>query len=257
MILPPLDSERLHTALAEFSRPDAVDGDAFVEAKESPFVRAERVRSYACIREGLGGARRVLDWGCRHGASAQLVRADFGPSIDLHGADFCEPQTYAAFYALSGLHYRQLTHPWRLDYEDGSFDAVIGAGVLEHVANVGASLTELWRVLRVDGALLLTHLPNARSWSEWVSRRSAPSLAHQRRFRPAALQAQLLDHGFAVERWGYHHFPPTTLPPGSEDVALLRGIVRWAQPLRVVERIWPLRAFSAAIWIVARKRWGF
>ena len=83
-------------------------------------------------------------------------------------------------------------HAWRLDYPDEYFGAVIGSGVLEHVANIGESLTELWRVLRPGGALLLTHLPNARSWSEWLSRRTAPELAHVRRFRPRALGKQLL-----------------------------------------------------------------
>jgi len=78
-----------------------------------------------------------------------------------------------------------------------------------------------------------------------------------RRFRPAVLRATLLDHGFDVERWGYHHFPPTALPARGENVAVLRGALRWSQPLRALERIWPLGAFSAAIWLVARKRLGF
>ena len=255
--LPAADTARLAAALAEFSQLRAPGEDTFLDAKESPLARAERVRSYLRIREGLAGTQRVLDWGCRHGASAQLVRADFGDAVELHGTDFCEPQTYAPFYALSRLEYRQLAHPWRIDYPEGHFDAVIGAGVLEHVANIGASLTELWRIVRGDRALQVAHLPNAWSWSEWLSRRTAPEMAHMRRFRPAALQRTLLDHGFEVERWGYHHFPPTTLPARGEDVAVLRGAVRATQPLHVAERIWPLRAFSAAIWVVARKRWGF
>jgi SAM-dependent methyltransferase len=255
--LAPADPERLDAALADFSQLRPPGEDAFLDAKESPFARAERVRSYLCVRPGLAGARRVLDWGCRHGASARLVRADFGDAVELHGTDFSDPAQYRPLHADAGMQYRQLAHPWRIDYEDGFFDAVIGAGVLEHVANIGASLTELWRITRVDGALLLTHLPNAASWSEWLSRRAAPELAHARRFRPPRLRQLLLDHGFAVERWGYHHFPPSTLPARGEDVAALRGAVRWAQPLRVAERIWPLRVFSAAIWVIARKRWGF
>ena len=255
--LPPADVERLNAALAEFATLRAPGEDAFVDTKESPLVRAERLRSYLSIRSGLAGAERVLDWGCRHGAAARLVRADFGPAVELHGADFSDPEQYRDFHAAAGLTYAQIAHPWRLDYSDGFFDAIVGAGVLEHVANIGESLTELWRILRVDGALLLTHLPNARSWSEWLSRRAAPERAHARRFRPDALRARLLDHGFEVEQWGYHHFPPTSLPAGGENVAVLRGALRWSQPLHAAERIWPLRAFSAAIWIVARKRWGF
>jgi 2-polyprenyl-3-methyl-5-hydroxy-6-metoxy-1,4-benzoquinol methylase len=255
--LPAPDIEQLSAALETFSQLRAPGEDTFVDAKESPLVRAERVRSYLLIRPGLAEAQRVLDWGCRHGASARLVRADLGDSIELHGADFSDPAQYRQFYAASAMQYRQIAHPWRLDYDDGCFDAVIGAGVLEHVANIGASLTELWRIVRVDGTLLLTHLPNAWSWSEWLSRRTAPEMAHARRFRPASLRQTLLDHGFATQQWGYHHFPPTTLPARGEDVAVLRGTVRAAQPLRVLERIWPLRAFSAAIWVIARKKWGF
>jgi SAM-dependent methyltransferase len=255
--LTPPDTERLTAALAAFAALPAPAGDAFVETKETELVRAERVRSYLRVRSGLADAKRVLDWGCRHGATAQLVRADLGADVELHGADFSPPQAYAAFHELAGLSYRQLTHPSRIDYDEASFDAVVAAGVLEHVANIGISLNELWRVLRVDGALLVTHLPNARSWSEWLSRRAAPERAHARRFRPRPLRERLLDHGFEVERWGYHHLPPTALPARGEGSALLRGALRGSQPLRRLENTWPLCTFSAAIWLVARKRWGF
>jgi SAM-dependent methyltransferase len=251
------ETDRLAAALAAFSTLPAPADDAFVVTKETELVRAERIRSYLRVRDGLDGAQRVLDWGCRHGATAQLVRADLGDGVELHGADFSDPATYAAFHQVSRMRYSQIGHPWRLDYAEGFFDAVIGAGVLEHVANVGESLTELWRILRVDGALLLTHLPNALSWSEWLSRRTAPEQAHARRFRPRALRERLLDHGFEVERWGYHHFPPSALPARGENVAALRGALRWSQPLHRVENVWPLRTFSAALWVVARKRWGF
>jgi SAM-dependent methyltransferase len=255
--LPEADEPRLIDALATMSCLHAPGVDAFLDAKETPYARAERVRSYLRVRPGLAGAVRVLDWGCRHGASAQLVRADLGAAIELHGADFCEPETYGEFYRLSGMHYQRLAHPWRLEYPDGHFDAIIGAGVLEHVANVGAALTELWRVLRVDGTLLLTHLPNAWSWSEWLSRLVAPDLAHERRFRPRPLRRQLLDHGFRVEASGYHHFAPTTLPQHADSSVALRRALRWAQRMRGAERVWPLSALSATIWVVARKRWGF
>ena len=255
--LPPPDVARLEAALEALSQLHAPGADAYLDAKETPYVRAERVRSYLRIRPGLAAAQRVLDWGCRHGASAQLVRADLGDGYDLHGADFCFTDEYLALHQASRMTYRRLEHAWRLGYPDDFFGAVIGAGVLEHVANIGESLTELWRVLRPGGALLLTHLPNALSWSEWLSRRAAPELAHVRRFRPGTLGKRLLEHGFEVEQCGFHHFPPTTLPSRGDKVALLRAALRWSQPLRAAERIWPLREFSAAIWVIARKRVGF
>jgi len=255
--LPPADIARLDAALEALSKLRAPGADAYLDAKETPYVRAERVRSYLRVRPGLLAAQRVLDWGCRHGATAQLVRADFGDATELHGADFCDADEYRSLHQASTMNYRRLEHAWRLEYPDEFFGAVIGSGVLEHVANIGESLTELWRVLRPGGALLLTHLPNARSWSEWLSRRTAPELAHVRRFRPRALERKLLDHGFEVEQRGFHHLPPTTLPSRGEDVAILRGALRWAQPLHAAESIWPLREFSAAIWVIARKRLGF
>jgi len=250
------DVARLQAALASLSQLHVPGEDAFLDSRETPYARAERVRSYLRVRSALPGTQRILDWGCRHGASACLVRADLGDGVELYGADFCDAQQYRTFHEASRLNYRRVEHPWRLGYADGFFDAIVGAGVLEHVANIGASLDELWRVLRPNGALLMTYLPNACSWSEWLSRRTAPEMAHARRFRPAPLRRQLLDHGFSVERWGYHHFPPTTLP-AHEDTALLRNVVRWSQPLRALERVWPVRGLSAAIWVIAHKRLGF
>ena len=250
------DIARLEAALASLSQSQVPGQDAFVDVRETAYARAERVRSYLRVRSALPGAQRILDWGCRHGAGACLIRADLGDTVELHGADICDVQQYQPFHVASRLIYQRIAHPWRLDYADGFFDAIVGAGVLEHVPNTGASLDELWRVLRADGALLLTHLPNARSWSEWLSRRAAPQLAHARRFRPPALRRQLLDHGFSVEQWGYHHFPPTMLP-AREDRPLLQNIVRWSQPLHALEKVWPLRGLSAAIWVVAHKRLGF
>src|SRR5262249_37617568 len=116
LLASPPDVERLSAALDEFSQTSAPSDDAFVAAKESPLVRAERVRSYLSIRSGLAGAQRVLDWGCRHGASARLVRADFGDAVELHGADFSDPAQYRDWHAASGLIYQQIRHPWRLDY---------------------------------------------------------------------------------------------------------------------------------------------
>jgi SAM-dependent methyltransferase len=209
------------------------------------------------VRPALQHATRVLDWGCRHAAMSRLLRADRGDAVDLHGCDVVPPDQYRAFHAAAALQYRRIDHPWRLAYDDGAFDAVIAAGTLEHVPNDGESMTQLWRVLAPGGVLVLTHLPNAWSWSEWMSRRWFPSQAHARRYRLARIRERLLSRGFVVEQAGYHQLMPSGLPASLLRHSPLRRLVDAIQPLNAFERVWPVRALSATMWLVARKHESF
>lgn len=242
-------------ALEEFLALRSNADDPYLQAKRAfrP-ARQELVRAYCHIRTALAAGQQVLDWGCRHAALSWLARAEFGDALTLHGCDVCEPAQYADFHQRIALDYRRLQHPWRLDYADAAFDCVLAGGTLEHVANDGESLTELWRVLRPDGALLLTHLPNAASWTEFVSRRLFPRQAHQRRYRAGEFRRRLLHYGFEVTACGHHQLMPSGLPPALRR---LDGLLQAAQPLNVLENLWPLRGLSATIWLIARKREGF
>jgi ubiquinone/menaquinone biosynthesis C-methylase UbiE len=253
--------------LAQASLRDALDGflalrprgqDAYLDSKTA--LRAgldEVVRSYLRLRDALAPGHCVLDWGCRHGAMSMLARVDHGGTLDLHGCDLCPPEDYVAFHARSGLQYRRLEHAWQLPYADAAFDAVIAAGTLEHVPNDGASLAELWRVLRPGGALLITHLPNRGAWSEWLSRRLFPQQAHRRRYALGAFRRRLLHYGFDAERSGYHQLMPSSLPPALRRPVWIGRGVDALQGLNAFERVWPLRSLSASLWLLARKREGF
>lgn len=251
------DSGAVAAALVEFYAHRETP-DPYLDGKSAlASGRRELAEAYGKVRFALAGAVDVLDWGCRHGVFAWLARADLGPQAQLHGCDLCAPEQYGAFHAATGLHYRQLAHPWRLPYDDASFDAVIGGGTLEHVPNDGESLTELWRVLRPGGRLLLTHVPNAASASEWLSRRFYPANAHPRRYRPAWLRAQLLHKGFMPTAWGYHQFMPASLPKAQARPRLARALERLYALNGPLERLWPLNRLSATFWLVAEKRTGF
>lgn len=253
-----LQQDALLAALDEFLALDCAGDDPYLQAKRAlRAARLELVRAYLKVRPALAPGQRVLDWGCRHGALSWLARADVGADLAIEGCDVCEPQQYAAFHGRSGLAYRRLVHPWRLDWPDAHFDTIIAGGTLEHVPNDGESLTELWRVLKPGGALAITHLPCSSSWSEFVSRRVFPSQAHQRRYGLAAFRRRLLHYGLEVEACGHHQLPPSSLPAGLRARAGLCRLVDALQPLNRLENLWPLRGLSATLWLVARKREGF
>lgn len=246
---------QLLATLDEFLALRSDAADPYLQAKRSfrP-AREELVRAYMKVRAALAPGQQVLDWGCRHAALSWLARAEFGSDLSLHGCDVCTAGDYADFHQRLGLDYRRVRHPWRLDYADASFDCVLAGGTLEHVANDGESLTELWRVLRPDGALLITHLPNAGSWTEFVSRRLFPQQAHRRRYRLGEFRRRLLQHGFEVTAAGHHQLLPSGLPPALRR---LDAVLQRVQPLNLLENLWPLRSLSATLWLVARKREGF
>lgn len=253
-----LQQDALLAALDEFLALPCAGDDPYLQAKRAlRTARLELVRAYMKLRPALASGQRVLDWGCRHGALSWLARAELGEGLAIEGCDVCEPAQYAAFHARSALAYRRLAHPWKLYWPDAHFDTVIAGGTLEHVPNDGESLTELWRVLRPGGALAVSHLPAAGSWSEFISRRLFPAQAHPRRYALDEFRRRLLHYGFAVEACGHHQLAPSSLPANLRRNAALCRLVDALQPLNALENVWPLRGLSATLWLVARKREGF
>lgn len=108
--------------------------------------------------QGLGPGTRTLDFGCGDGATVAAL-LDLG--IDAHGCDF-KFKTGPAVAALSATSRIKLIRrdPYRLPYENGSFDLIVSNQVFEHVQNYPETLAELRRVLKPEG--LSVHLFPAR-----------------------------------------------------------------------------------------------
>lgn len=235
----------------------ATDDQYLASKKALPAAARQLVRVYSRIRSNLQPEQRILDWGCRHGAFSFLVRADMGQSIVLDGCDICAPDEYHAHHQMANLRYKQIKHPWMIDYEDQSFDCIIAGGTLEHVPNDSASLNELWRILKPLGVLAITHLPNSTSWSEFVSRSLFPTQAHKRLYKLGKFRQQLLHHGFLPEQWGHHHLMPSSLPAALSGKPAFASTIGFLQKFDALENLWPIEKLSAASWIVARKHLGF
>lgn len=244
--------------LKSFLSIETTNSDAYIASKRALAANSEQlIRVYDQVRGALKSSHKVLDWGCRHGVFGFLTRSDLGDEIELHGCDVCDPTEYQNHYVAANLCYQQIRHPWVLDYGAETFDTIIGGGTLEHVPNHSASLTELWRVLKPDGALIVTHLPNSTSWTECISRFFFPEQAHKRLYDLATFRQQLLDHGFLPERWGHHHLMPSALPPFLLSNSFAVKCIGCIQPFNYFENVWPIGKLSAASWIVARKRLSF
>jgi 2-polyprenyl-3-methyl-5-hydroxy-6-metoxy-1,4-benzoquinol methylase len=97
--------------------------------------------------------QRVLDVGCGEGRfAAALARA----GAEVVGLDVAAEPLRRARAAHPRLDLRLVAPdgPWEL--EDASFDAVWAGEVIEHVLDTAAWMSEVRRVLRSGGALLLT-----------------------------------------------------------------------------------------------------
>lgn len=199
---------------------------------------------------------RVLDWGCLHGVDSCLMRMVFGDKVDLFGWDFYPPNHYPVFHGFAKLQYRQLDHTYKIGFPDAHFDTVVGSGVLEHTANPARSLTEVHRILKEDGRLILTYLPNYYSVTEFVNRQLKNNF-HRRRFTFPMLRRLLLDNGFIVEQLMFHEVTPTLSTPQMAKLresawcqALVKLLYEW-NPF--FEKVWPFNVLGQNTMLIARK----
>jgi SAM-dependent methyltransferase len=161
---------------------------------------AERLR--------LGPGSRVLDAGCGSGRTL-IELARFG---SVCGFDL-DPATVALARQRSGADVRQadVAHlPWPA----AVFDLVTCLDVVEHLDDDVEALSELLRVTRPGGVLLLTVPAYQSLWSyhDVVN-------GHRRRYRARALRSAVRAAGWHVEDLTY--FNSLLLPPAA--------IARWAR----------------------------
>ena len=199
---------------------------------EASFVDGS-VRLFRFYEHYLPAEGRILDWGCRHAPDACLIRARFGERVTLDGCDVIDSRQYPVFFDYARLRYTRLSEIVKLPYPDDSFDAVLAAGVLEHVPMDHESLQELHRILRVGGRLIVTYLPNRASVEEWRLRHRGSNDFHWRLYGQAKLRSMLLHTGFRPIISGYQT-QLDLLPVDRPALAALRPILRFLQLHRLV-----------------------
>lgn len=216
------------------------------------FTIVRQIRVAEMIMPYLKG--RVLDFGCHHGFDACVYKLRHMDALELYGCDVVSEQAYQPFYHFSGIQYKQVTHPYLLDYTDEYFDVVVSNGVLEHVMDDMASLRELYRVLKPSCTLIVTCLPNYYSYTEWVQRkRHHPS--HDRLYTVFQVRKMLKEVGFSLVHYDRFFMLPTLLGGFSDNI---KRIYQYLSPVvslfnNVLENTPLLNHFSSNLFFVARK----
>lgn len=147
---------------------------------------------------------RLLDVGCGAGEFSGPLVADgwqvFGAELILSQARHaCDRGVRAAVCEISS----------GLPFRSAEFDLVFAGEIIEHLIDTDGFLSELNRVLKPRGVLVIT-TPNLASlenrlrlffgfYPQWVDY-SLGSSGHVRAYTPRVLRAQLAAHGFSVER---------------------------------------------------------
>ncbi|MFL5830633.1 MAG: class I SAM-dependent methyltransferase [Solirubrobacteraceae bacterium] len=107
----------------------------------------------AFLRGELKQGDRVLDLGAGAG---ELTAAAAAAGTEVIGAEVAEAALARARRAHPALSFQLVPIDGPLPFEDGSFDVVWASEVIEHIADTGAWMSEVRRVLAPRGRLLLT-----------------------------------------------------------------------------------------------------
>lgn len=161
-------------------------------------VRRDFLLAHVCAGDS------VLDLGCGDGAFAAVLA---GAGAQVTAADVADEALRRAAERAPGVSTARLEEGAPLPFSEDAFDLVWAGETLEHVADVTGLLSEVRRVLRWGGTLLVTTPNQARVAvavdalrGRALERRFDPRSDHLRFFTARSLEAMIREAGFADVR---------------------------------------------------------
>ena len=209
------------------------------------------VRFADIVRRVLGQGK-ILDRGCGYGQMTHLLR---NRGLEVESFDIVARPNIDKLPIFGEIAIRYAGNPRTLPYKNAEFDAVLSCGTLEHVEDVSASMSEIWRVLRRRGKFFIFMLPGKFSYIEWLNDLRGKS-DHPVRYTRSSATSLLEDNGFEVLSFRRRNMLPRNclgLP------RVLAGIYREAWPVldpldRFLSRMPGLNLTSGTLEFIAEKR---
>lgn len=201
--------------------------EALWEGVPAELEPSELVLRRRFLLEHIVAGERVLDVGCGEGRFAsELVSV----GVEVVGIDVAEEPLRRGRERDRGLDLRLVDAEGSWPLQDASFDAVWAGETIEHVADTAGWLSEVRRVLRPGGRLLLSTPDHGRlrMLRLALSRRAFeahfdPRADHLRFYTRAGLTRLLEDFGF-----GEVAVRAVAGPPGARRLLLARAVrSRW------------------------------
>jgi SAM-dependent methyltransferase len=133
--------------------------DTYVKQSQGDLQQHRIRKIISLLDDGVGA---ILDIGCGPGTLLSIIRTS-APQAKLVGIDVAT--TTRETLASIGLEGRSVDAAAGLPFDDQSFDCVVCGEVIEHVADVDRLVSEIHRVLKRGGHLILTtpnlaYIPN-------------------------------------------------------------------------------------------------
>src|SRR3989344_5980541 len=117
-------------------------------------------KSLDFISEVVEGNSNFLDLGCGYGKFLAFIKKRF-PNLKVKGIDYSKKEISIA--KKSGLDVKWCNFETGINENDNSFDIVYSGEVIEHLYNPDIFLSEVSRILKKNGYLILS-TPNLCAW---------------------------------------------------------------------------------------------